>query len=113
MNLQPATAVANPAHATGVDVRRLPQLRSDGPEPPEALDLHTIAALSDATVAGMERDELVRLICGAKLPLPPGYDADRLCLQNQSTLARLAFLARLACRNRVTTLACRYGVDEP
>ena len=113
MNLQQATAAANPVRATGVDVRRVPALRGDGPELPEALDLHDIAGLSDVTVARMTRDELVRVICAADLPLPTGYDADRLRLQSQSTLARLAFLARLACRNRVTILGRRYGIDEP
>ena len=113
MNLQQATAVANPVRATGVDVRRAPALRGDGPGPPEALDVHDIAGLSDVTIARMTRDELVRVICAADLPLPTGYDADRLRLQNQSTLARLAFLARLACRNRVTIRAWRCGINEP
>ena len=113
MNLQQATAVTNPVRATGVEVRRVPALRWDGPEPPEALDLDAIAGLSNVTVARMTRDELVRVICAADLPLPTGYDADRLRLQNQSTLARLAFLARLACHNRVTIRAWRCGIDEP
>jgi hypothetical protein len=79
---------------------------------PEALDPGTIADLSDSTVAEMTRDELVRLICAADLPLPSGFDAERLRLQDQTTLERLAFLARRACRNRVAILGCRAGNDE-
>jgi hypothetical protein len=79
----------------------------------EALDDSLIAELPDDVIARMTRDELVRVIRAADLPLPTGYDADRLRLQSQRTLARLAFLARLACRNRVTILGRCYGIDEP
>jgi hypothetical protein len=60
----------------------------------------------------MTRDELVRMICAADLPLPSGYGADRLRLQDQGTLQRLAFLARRACRNRIAILGCSTGHDN-
>ena len=79
----------------------------------EALDARTIADLPDSSVVAMTREELVRMICAADLPLPAGYGADRLRLQDQGTLQRLAFLARRACRNRVAILGWRAGSDEP
>jgi hypothetical protein len=79
----------------------------------DALDAPTIADLSDSTVVAMARDELVRMICAADLPLPAGYGPDRLGLQDQRTLQRLAFLARRACRNRVAILGCSCGHDQP
>ncbi len=78
----------------------------------EALDESAIAALSDQTITRMTREELVRMIGAAELPLPAGFDANRLRLQDQSTLERLAFLARRACRNRAAILGCWTGHDN-
>lgn len=73
----------------------------DAAAPPEALDDSLIAELPDDAIDRMERDELVRVVDAARLPLPPEFGADRLRLRETGLLRRLAFLARLCCRNRV------------
>lgn len=86
----------------------------DAAAPPEALDDSLIAELPDGAIDRMERDELVRVIEAAGLPLPPGFGAGRLRLRDTGLLRRLAFLARLCCRNRVVIHSgCRAVVRPP
>jgi hypothetical protein len=73
----------------------------------EALDADTISELSDATLAALTRDELVRVITAGHVPLPPEYDGRRLLLRDRPALLRMAHLARYACRNLVREHTCR------
>ena len=110
MNLVPTSLAAGVTHGVTIDTPRGFRSRRDECD---AFDAGAIADLSDSTVVAMTREELVRLVCAADLPLPLGYGADRLRLQDQGTLQRLAFLARRACRNRATILECGCLGDEP
>lgn len=75
--------------------------------PPElmlaALDMQTIADVSDTTLSRLTREELIQLIDAAavhvRLTGSPG--ACRLQLRDTATLRRLAHLARFACQNLV------------
>lgn len=101
MNMQAASAGGTSARVPDADLRGRRRTRMDAVEPPEALDLHTIAELSDEVVARMTRDELVRVICAGGVPLASDFNAERLRLQHRNMLQRLAYLARHACRNRI------------
>jgi hypothetical protein len=72
----------------------------------EALDTDTISELSDATLAALTRDELVRVITAGHVPLPAEYDGNRLLLRDRPALLRMAHLARYACRNLMRERTC-------
>lgn len=80
-----------------VTLEREPRVRGAGVE---ALDIEEIANLSIGTVETMTRDELIRVICAARLPQMNLAKFCRLEQQDRTTLLRLAFLARRCCRNR-------------
>jgi hypothetical protein len=112
MNSQTVRVAEMAAGRASDEFQRRYRSHADRAPAREALDESTIAALSDQTIARMTRHELVRMICAADLPLPSSFDAERLRLQDQTTLERLAFLARRACRNRVAILGCCSGHDN-
>lgn len=68
----------------------------------EALDDATIGDLSLDTISQMTRDELVRVIKAARLPLLSAASADHLEFHDRQTLERLVHLARRCCHNRMT-----------
>lgn len=70
-------------------------------QPADALDDPTIAELPDAVIRQLSEDELARMICMAGLPLAPGFDLNRLRLQERVVLERMAYLARETCRHRL------------
>lgn len=90
-----------PAPATFPVTAELPLTKD--PLLPRALDMETIAGVSDPTMSRLEREELIELIVAAaqevQLASPP--DPHRLQLRDTTTLRRLAHLARFACRNLI------------
>lgn len=66
------------------------------PQPEESLDRATIAELSSKEVSRMTRGELERVVRASP---PPGRPVRPEYLDHD-TLRQLAYLARLACRNR-------------
>jgi len=65
----------------------------------EALDKSTIADLSSASISEMDREELIRVIRAAELPLIDARILARLPDLDPATLERLAHLARGCCQN--------------
>ena len=67
----------------------------------EALDKSAVAELSATLINAMTRDELVRMIRVASLPVLLCPDLDRhLPFYDRETLTRLAYLARRCCENQ-------------
>lgn len=67
-----------------------------------ALDDATIADLSPMKISQMPRDEMMRVIEAARLPLLPTGSAKHLEFHDRKTLERLVHLARRCCHNRRT-----------
>jgi len=93
------------------EVQTTPRGRSS-PNAAEALDDTTIANLSAITISQVTRDELVRVIRAARLPLVCGATDGQLEFHDRSTLERLVYLARHCCRNRATDLQSRRSVVQ-
>ncbi len=71
------------------------------PEPCEALDKSAIADLSAGLIDEMTRDELVRVIISADVPVLRHTDVrEHLAFFDRETLTRLAHLARQCCQNQ-------------
>jgi hypothetical protein len=67
----------------------------------DALDKQMIAELPDDVIAALTRDELLRLIQAAAVPVLNRAElADRLPFYEHALLVRLAHLARHCCQNQ-------------
>lgn len=66
----------------------------------EALDQSDVAELSPVQISRMTRDELVRVIRAAQLPLVRPEIDEQLEFYDRPTLVRLVYLARRCCRNQ-------------
>lgn len=78
----------------------------------EALDDATIADLSLTTISQMTRDELVRVIRDARLPLLAASSAEHLAFHDRRTLERLTHLAGRCCRHRAFVSQSRWRYRE-
>jgi len=68
--------------------------------PDEALSKAMIAELPSAILSDMDRDELIRVIRGAELPLIDARTRGRLIDLDRTRLERLAHAARRCCQNQ-------------
>jgi hypothetical protein len=62
-------------------------------------DRHGTAALSDAQITTMDRDELIELVRASEHPWDDSEMAQHLEFSDRCSLLRLAFLARRYCQN--------------
>jgi hypothetical protein len=65
-----------------------------------SFDKPAVASLAIGTISEMSREELIRVIHGADLPLINNRNRHRLQYLDQASLQRLAQLARRCCRNQ-------------
>ncbi len=72
--------------------------KGGGPEP--ALDKSTVADIPSGLVSQMSREELIRVVQAAELPLLRARTRERLPYFDRTTLERLVHLARRCCRNQ-------------
>jgi hypothetical protein len=115
MNVDHGTGVGT-IHSKAAECGRLAALgEGEGIrlQPADALDDPTIAELPDTVIRHMSQDELARLICSAGLPLAPGFDAQRLLLQERAVVERMAYLARETCRHRILRQSARLRSGTP
>jgi hypothetical protein len=77
------------------ETRTIPGVRWNG-----ALDKSVVAGIPYAAIAAMTREELVRVIEAADLPVLGPRASDRLPYLKRTILERLAHLARRCCRNQ-------------
>jgi hypothetical protein len=70
-----------------------------GPDDP-GFDKPAVAGLAIGMISRMSREELIRVIHGADLPLINGRNRQRLRYLDRDSLQRLAQLARRCCRNQ-------------
>jgi hypothetical protein len=80
------------------------------PDTAKDFDDATIADLSPQEISRMIRDELVRVIRGARLRQLNTASDKHLEYYDRSTLERLVYLARRCCRHRTTALQPRRSV---
>jgi hypothetical protein len=63
-------------------------------------DKPAVASLAIGAISNMSREELIRVIHGADLPLINSRNRHRLRFLDKNSLQRLAHLARRCCRNQ-------------
>jgi hypothetical protein len=66
----------------------------------QGFDKPAVAGLTIGIISKMSRDELIRVIDGADLPLIDSRNRQRLRYLDRPSLQRLAQLARRCCRNQ-------------
>jgi hypothetical protein len=76
----------------------------------EALDDATIAEFSSIKISQMTRDEILRVIRAARLPLLKSGIDEQLEFYDRRTLERLVYLSRHCCRNRRMAMPSRPSV---
>lgn len=96
------TAEAPPIGTTGPrgTKRAARGLAADVHGETDVLDKADVARLSPQQIYRMSRDEMVRAVRAADLPLVDRETSQRLMYCDRETLERLVYLARRCCRNQ-------------